>query len=118
MENINYVDRRIQEIVLKTEHYFEPGSTAYLFTSDHGMTDWGSHGSGSEDETQTPFIVWGAGVANNSSLQEVEQADLTPLISSLLGISVPVNNEVIVQIISMPCIYFRTKNYRSFTLKT
>ncbi|XP_051170551.1 GPI ethanolamine phosphate transferase 1 isoform X2 [Leptopilina boulardi] len=98
IDNIKYVDKRIQEIVHKTEHYFGSGSTAYLFTSDHGMTDWGSHGSGSKDETETPFIVWGAGVANNSTRQEIEQADLTPLISSLLGISVPVNNEGILKL--------------------
>ena len=90
---MKYVDSWIHEIVQKTEEYFEPGTTAYVFTSDHGMTDWGSHGSGSEHETETPFVAWGAGVAGNSEQQDIEQADITPFISTLLGIPIPVNNE-------------------------
>ncbi|XP_033216192.1 GPI ethanolamine phosphate transferase 1 isoform X2 [Belonocnema kinseyi] len=93
VQNLKYIDWRIQEIVQKTEEVFEPGTTAYLFTSDHGMTDWGSHGSGSKDETETPFVAWGAGISNNSERQDIEQADITPFISTLLGQSIPVNNE-------------------------
>ncbi|XP_014614337.1 PREDICTED: GPI ethanolamine phosphate transferase 1-like isoform X2 [Polistes canadensis] len=37
-------------------------STAYIFRTDHGITDWGLHGSGSTDETETSLIAWGAGV--------------------------------------------------------
>ena len=80
-------------MVEKTEKFFEPGTSAYLFTADHGMTDWGSHGSGSKDETETPFVAWGAGIANLSEQQDIEQADITPFISTLLGLTIPVNNE-------------------------
>ena len=88
------VDYNIQKVVEKTDNYFGKDSTAYIFTSDHGMTDWGSHGSGSTDETETPFVAWGAGILKDSRFFNVEQAALTPLISSLIGIPVPVNNEV------------------------
>lgn len=91
---MNYVDQRIEEIVNWTESFFEKGSTAYIFTSDHGMTNWGSHGSGSQVETETPLIVWGAGIKASGFRQDVEQASIAPLIASLIGISVPVNNEV------------------------
>lgn len=93
MENLNYVDRRIEEVVNMTEHFFGE-DTAYVFTSDHGMTDWGSHGSGSSTETETPLIVWGAGIKSSGFRQDVEQASITPLIASLIGIPIPTNNEV------------------------
>lgn len=94
LDNMKNVDSGIEEVVQRTEEYFGQGETAYIFTSDHGMTDWGSHGSGSTDETETPFVAWGAGLAKNPYLQHIEQADITPLASTLLGIPVPVNNEV------------------------
>ncbi|XP_014214600.1 GPI ethanolamine phosphate transferase 1-like [Copidosoma floridanum] len=87
------VDRNLQKVVERTEEFFNDNSTAYIFTSDHGMTDWGSHGSGSTDETETPLVAWGAGIAKSSHLYNVEQADLAPFISTLIGIPVPVNNE-------------------------
>ncbi|CAB4054808.1 PIGN [Lepeophtheirus salmonis] len=67
--------------------------TAFIFTSDHGMTDWGSHGSGSDDETKTPIVLWGAGIKNSTDLFSIKQADVTPLIASLLGINFPGNSE-------------------------
>lgn len=94
IDNLNYVDKKIEEVVQMTETYFGPGTTSYIFTSDHGMTDWGSHGSGSSDETKTPFVAWGAGLKVNPQSKDIEQADITPLISALLGIPIPVNNEV------------------------
>ncbi|KZC06184.1 GPI ethanolamine phosphate transferase 1 [Dufourea novaeangliae] len=92
-DNVNYVDRKIEEVVQMTENFFGDNATAYVFTADHGMTDWGSHGSGSTDETETPLITWGAGINRLNSRQDVEQVDITPLISSLIGAPVPTNNE-------------------------
>ncbi|XP_076234121.1 GPI ethanolamine phosphate transferase 1 [Calliopsis andreniformis] len=92
-DNMNYVDRKIEEVVQMTENFFGDNATAYIFTADHGMTDWGSHGSGSTDETETPLIVWGAGINALDSRQDVEQVDITPLISTLIGASVPINSE-------------------------
>lgn len=91
---MTYVDKEIGKAVRKVEEYFGDNDTAYVFTSDHGMTEWGSHGSGSPDETETPLVVWGAGVNSFKDRVDVEQADIAPLISSLLGISIPVNSEV------------------------
>ncbi|XP_012273342.1 GPI ethanolamine phosphate transferase 1 isoform X2 [Orussus abietinus] len=93
IENMQYVDQEIKRVVHETESFFDQGTTAYIFTSDHGMTNWGSHGSGSTDETETPIIAWGAGVNKLNSRQDVEQADIAPLISALLGIPIPVNSE-------------------------
>jgi len=58
MHNIQILDSRIQSIVEVVEKYWNRDSrTAYVFTSDHGMTDWGSHGTGLDHETQTPGIM-------------------------------------------------------------
>lgn len=96
---MNYVDHKIEEVVQMTENIFGDNATAYIFTADHGMTNWGSHGSGSTDETETPLIVWGAGINVFSSRQDVEQVDITPLISTLIGAPIPSNSEVCTNII-------------------
>ncbi|XP_033328137.2 GPI ethanolamine phosphate transferase 1 [Megalopta genalis] len=92
-DNMNYVDRKIEEVVQMTETIFKDNATAYIFTADHGMTDWGSHGSGSTDETETPLIAWGAGIDHFNSRQDVEQIDIASLISNLIGAPIPTNSE-------------------------
>jgi phosphatidylinositol glycan class N len=119
-DNLKYVDEEIKKVVEMIESYFNDEKTAYVFTSDHGMTDWGSHGAGLPDETMTPLICWGAGIKNPRSntyaehvyhdgLSEkwkldkyervdVEQADIAPLMTTLFGGAVPVNSEGVLPI--------------------
>lgn len=94
IETMKNVDANIKKVVEVTENYFETESTAYIFTADHGMTDWGSHGSGSDDETETPLVAWGAGLKKHENFVNIEQVDITPLVATLTGISIPTNNEV------------------------
>uniref|UniRef100_A0A8B9Q3G1 GPI ethanolamine phosphate transferase 1 n=1 Tax=Apteryx owenii TaxID=8824 RepID=A0A8B9Q3G1_APTOW len=62
-ENIRKVDEGVKEIASMLENFYgNDGKTAFILTSDHGMTDWGSHGAGHPSETLTPLIAWGAGV--------------------------------------------------------
>uniref|UniRef100_A0A8C8E1J0 GPI ethanolamine phosphate transferase 1 n=1 Tax=Oryzias sinensis TaxID=183150 RepID=A0A8C8E1J0_9TELE len=114
LNNIGLVDKGIAELVPVMEEFFgHDGRTAYVFTSDHGMTNWGSHGAGHPSETLTPLVVWGAGVNvaqrvtepqsyEDHFLQEwklehirrvdVNQADIAPLMASLVGVPIPVNS--------------------------
>uniref|UniRef100_A0AAQ4NWY1 GPI ethanolamine phosphate transferase 1 n=1 Tax=Gasterosteus aculeatus aculeatus TaxID=481459 RepID=A0AAQ4NWY1_GASAC len=65
LDNIGLVDTGVAELVSMVEDFFgHDGRTAYVFTSDHGMTNWGSHGAGHPSETLTPLVAWGAGVHN------------------------------------------------------
>ena len=110
-DNIRTVDEGVERTVAVFEKYFRgDGRTAFLFTADHGMTDWGSHGTGMDVETVTPFLAWGAGIKQlqsnvgarekfnswgdfqNNFRIEVNQADLAPLMSTLIGVNIPVNN--------------------------
>ncbi|KAH8252751.1 hypothetical protein KR032_001651 [Drosophila birchii] len=107
--NLDKTERGVREIYEEFERVFPDNKTAYLLTSDHGMTDSGSHGAGTEHETHTPFMLWGAGVARQvpnpgrkkfmpndqgppRPLLRVEQAQLTPLMSALIGLPPPMNN--------------------------
>ena len=98
--------------------YENDGETAYIMTADHGMSDWGSHGSGHPDETLTPIVAWGAGVhrpvevyskdgGTNDSLShdwqldklrrsDVSQIDIAALMSTLVG-------KVIILVIASHC---------------
>lgn len=41
LENLKYIENGIEEIEQLIESYYNDNRTAYIFTSDHGMTDWG-----------------------------------------------------------------------------
>lgn len=56
------------------------------------MTNWGSHGAGTDDEILTPFIAWGAGIHASQSRHLLNQVDLAPLQSALLANPVPSNS--------------------------
>uniref|UniRef100_A0A3Q0R0E4 GPI ethanolamine phosphate transferase 1 n=1 Tax=Amphilophus citrinellus TaxID=61819 RepID=A0A3Q0R0E4_AMPCI len=71
LDNIGLVDAGLAEVVSIIEDFFgNDGRTAYVFTSDHGMTNWGSHGAGHPSETLTPLVVWGAGVQKAQRVSE------------------------------------------------
>ncbi|KAM6349929.1 GPI ethanolamine phosphate transferase 1 isoform 3-T3 [Podargus strigoides] len=112
-ENIKKVDEGVKEIASMIENFYgNDGKTAFILTSDHGMTDWGSHGAGHPSETLTPLIVWGAGVnypqkvtsqffednflkewkLENLKRLDVNQADIAPLMASLIGVAFPLNS--------------------------
>lgn len=95
--NIQFADGIAKNVEALFEGFFEDKRTAYVFTSDHGMTDWGSHGSGSNHETEVPFIAWGAGVKKDSEQKNVNQADITPLMAALIGLNIPVHSIVSIQ---------------------
>lgn len=110
-ENLIYVDRGIANIVQLIEETFDDDKTAFIVTSDHGMTNRGSHGAGQHHETETPFLAWGAGInywriASEDFLTryfiqigdqkipryDMQQADVAPLMSTIIGTAVPTNN--------------------------
>ncbi|EJW85519.1 hypothetical protein WUBG_03569 [Wuchereria bancrofti] len=92
IDNIAVVDAGIARVVQLLNNFFADNRTAFLFTSDHGMTDWGSHGAGTEAELITPLVVWGRGVRGSIVRNEISQIDLSSLMSALLGCPIPMNN--------------------------
>lgn len=115
MHNIKIVDQGVQEMTQLIEEFFGDDQTAFVFTADHGMSDWGSHGDGHPDNTRTPLIAWGSGVAkpnvfpngnapghedgvshdwNLDHIQrhDVSQADIAALMAYLAGLEFPVNS--------------------------
>ena len=115
LHNIKVVDRGVKEITALISNYYDDGKTAFVFTADHGMTDWGSHGDGHPDSTRTPLIAWGSGVAkpvivahgkapghedgfssdwglDQVQRHDVAQADIAALMAYLAGLEFPVNS--------------------------
>lgn len=113
--NIKVVDQGVKDMTRLIEDYYADGKTAFVFTADHGMSDWGSHGDGHPDNTRTPLISWGSGVAKPVVVQsgkakghedgfsadwgldgiqrnDVSQADIAALMAYLAGIEYPVNS--------------------------
>lgn len=115
LRNIQIVDQGVKEITETMEQFYGDGETAYIFTADHGMSDWGSHGDGHPDNTRTPLIAWGSGVAKPVTVRkgkapghedgfshdwhldhvkrhDVAQADVAALMAYLAGLDFPVNS--------------------------
>jgi phosphatidylinositol glycan class N len=119
LRNIKVVDQGLQEIhKLVEDFYGNDGKTAWVFTADHGMSDWGSHGDGHPDNTRTPLVAWGAGVKKPVAVEnlpigaktghedgfsgdwglgsvrrvDVMQADVAALMAYLVGLDFPVNS--------------------------
>ncbi|OJJ46484.1 hypothetical protein ASPZODRAFT_132554 [Penicilliopsis zonata CBS 506.65] len=115
LHNIKVVDQGVQEISRLVEEFYGDGKTAFVFTADHGMSDWGSHGDGHPDNTRTPLVAWGSGVAGPKTSEQgiapghedgfsadwgldhiqrhdVAQADVAALMAYLVGLDFPVNS--------------------------
>lgn len=115
LHNIKVVDQGVKEITKIVEDFYNDDKTAFIFTADHGMSDLGSHGDGHPDNTRTPLVAWGSGVATPRSPQEgtpsghedgissdwaldtiqrhdVAQADVAALMTYLAGLDFPVNS--------------------------
>ncbi|CAY69855.1 Glycosyl phosphatidyl inositol anchor synthesis [Komagataella phaffii] len=105
-DNIINTDKQLEKLVPKINKFFGDNDTAFIFTADHGMSDFGSHGDGHPDNTRTPLICWGAGIKKPEFLDtpnedpegymnewdlpyvkrhDVNQADISTLMSYLIG---------------------------------
>ena len=118
LRNIKIVDDGVARTAKLVEDFYQDdGKTAWVFTADHGMSDWGSHGDGHPDNTRTPLVAWGAGVRkpvkataigekmeghedqfsaqwglDHIRRNDVSQADVAALMAYLVGINFPVNS--------------------------
>ncbi|KAL8818235.1 MAG: hypothetical protein Q9191_007984, partial [Dirinaria sp. TL-2023a] len=115
LHNIKIVDQGVEKVTKLIEDFYADGKTAFVFTADHGMSDWGSHGDGHPDNTRTPLIAWGSGVAKPQLVaqgkapghedgfsadwgldqvprHDVAQADVAALMAYLAGLEFPVNS--------------------------
>ncbi|KAJ5090560.1 GPI ethanolamine phosphate transferase 1 [Penicillium argentinense] len=115
LHNIKVVDHGVQAVTKLVEDFYGDGKTSFIFTADHGMSDLGSHGDGHPDNTRTPLVAWGSGVAQplttNTGIapghedgfssdwgfdhvhrHDVAQADVAALMAYLVGVDYPVNS--------------------------
>lgn len=114
LRNIQVVDEGVKEISELFDQFYGDQRTAFVFTADHGMGDWGSHGDGHPDNTRTPLIAWGSGIAkpvvypesiapghdeyssswnlNGIERHDVSQADIAALMAHLVGVEFPANS--------------------------
>ena len=127
-DNVKYIDEQVEILVDKVAKFFGDDDTAFIFTADHGMSAFGSHGDGHPNNTRTPLVAWGAGVNkpikndkpiadnyteswNLADIQrnDVKQADITSLMSYLIGTNYPANS-----VGELPLAYINTNDGEKF----
>ncbi|KAG1817744.1 hypothetical protein EV424DRAFT_1472814 [Suillus variegatus] len=112
MNNIQVVDRIVQQTEELFSNFYHDEETSFVFTAHHGMSRISNHGDGDPDNTRTPLIARGRGIRgpfpdiipsshdeysrlwqlDDFLRRDVEQADLAALMAALLGINYPVNS--------------------------
>ncbi|KAI1268746.1 GPI ethanolamine phosphate transferase 1 [Xylariaceae sp. FL1019] len=114
LHNIKVVDEGVKEVTDLIQKFYADDRTAFVFTADHGMSDYGAHGDGHPDNTRTPLIAWGSGVAkpvvhqdgtapghddfssdwnfDQIKRHDVSQADIAALMAYLVGLEFPANS--------------------------
>ncbi len=78
------VDAQLAEIT----NVLDPQHDSLLVTADHGLLPNGSFGGEEPEVTQTPLVLWGAGITAGPA-GTVRQIDLAPTVALLLGIDPP-----------------------------
>ncbi|KAK4230054.1 Phosphatidylinositolglycan class N-domain-containing protein [Podospora fimiseda] len=114
LNNIKVVDTGVKQVAELIEDFYKDDRTAFIFTADHGMSDWGSHGDGHPNNTRTPLITWGSGIAkpelypgeiapghdeyssdwhvDHVRRHDIAQADVAALMAYLIGTEFPANS--------------------------
>ena len=73
-QNVASVDQQVAALERLLQDFYQDNKTAFVVSADHGMSNKGSHGDGEPECTQTPLIVWGAGVRRAGHRCKCEEA--------------------------------------------
>ena len=107
-KKLNQMDDALQTIFGKIDDATDTCQVAFVF-GDHGMTENGNHGGGTDEETHAALFahfspgcgdlepslsISGSEVGSDSeqAFQSINQIDLVPTISLLLGLPIPYAN--------------------------
>ena len=92
---MQFLSAQVNEVVRHVSRSL-PADCVLFVMGDHGMTMTGDHGGDSRDEVSAALFVYGKnldfGSSNKTAASVVDQVDLVPTFSLLLGIPIPFSN--------------------------
>ncbi|XP_058832499.1 GPI ethanolamine phosphate transferase 3 [Topomyia yanbarensis] len=88
--------REMNEVIRNVTEQMDE-ETTLIVIGDHGMTQTGDHGGESAEEVNSLFFMYSKGLdlmpeEYDSFSKTIQQIDLVPLLSNLLGVPIPYSN--------------------------
>ncbi|XP_072048893.1 GPI ethanolamine phosphate transferase 2-like [Amphiura filiformis] len=95
LREMDTIIKRIhQRLLVKDQDRNQP--TLFVLCGDHGMSETGSHGGASHQEIETPLVFLSSAFktkqGSEPQAEPIEQIDLVPTLSLLLGLPIPQNS--------------------------
>jgi len=86
MERLKKLDKLVEKVVQAVRDSGKFDDTVFVIVSDHGGKGK-SHSGISLEESEAPFIVWGAGIRKNFEITDsVVSIDVAPTIAEIMGV--------------------------------
>ncbi|XP_076462688.1 GPI ethanolamine phosphate transferase 2, catalytic subunit-like [Babylonia areolata] len=105
MPKLREMDDVVHQIYSAMSSWDRERPALLVVTGDHGVSDQGGHGGASPEETNVPIVLLSPHTTfqpPSGEKREMEQIDLCPTLSALLGLPIPRNNLGQVEVTALP----------------
>jgi hypothetical protein len=110
-ERLRELDRELEDLFSSV-----PDDWTVLLTSDHGLTNYGGHALGTGAAAEEVYLfAKGPGIALPGVLDSaIDQRDISPLLSSLLGLPLPTSSDAVIPLDMLDLTQWQREQYEQW----